>query len=665
MCLDPLSISLCMIVKDEASHLHRCLKSVSPFVDEIVIVDTGSIDETPDIALSFGATLIKSPWKEDFSAARNESIRQATKQWILFLDADEELPQDTAHRLRILVAEPEVEGWNFTVINVNSPVDGHNHITHTNLRLFRNRQEYRFEGKIHEQILPSIRRANLGSVIHSQLPILHHGYNPQFVDQQHKAQRNIRLLEKEIRLDPHNAFHHYNLGVSYSALGVLNKALDHFHISRERLDFFRGFEPALYRDYGRCLYGYGEYELALEIVNEGLTYFSDYPDLFFLRGCLNRDLNRREEAIADFSKCLLFRKVPYNYPTEEGITGSLPHFQLAESYAQINLHEKAIEHLLQTHPKESSLHTQLRLDSNIRKILTTPSTVEGLRKHFFTHTHTVIQLLYAGKHFQPCLDCLNQLEVNEPILLLWKIKCLIHLKRFEEAEAILNVFPHDSSTRERLLYHCLILWLQDPPKEASPLIRTFFDSDSPLSQALQLADKIILNRSSESDLSVRNDEIALEILSFALEMESLGYLEKALLLRRLYTESHDIGEAFFLLGKLSFLQGNDEKAYPLLVEAVANGFSDDDEVHFLLGKTSERLTTPQKALHHYLTALKHNPANESYAASALEQMAKSCFVLASDVQQKIPDDAPQLRPLLLWLRSIEKKAAYYREALLT
>ncbi|MHB8146865.1 MAG: glycosyltransferase family 2 protein, partial [Vulcanimicrobiaceae bacterium] len=87
----PEGISLCMIVKNEERFLAQCLRSVADAVDEIIVVDTGSTDGTIEIAKSFGATVIERDWRNDFSWARNESIKPATRRWILFLDADEEL----------------------------------------------------------------------------------------------------------------------------------------------------------------------------------------------------------------------------------------------------------------------------------------------------------------------------------------------------------------------------------------------------------------------------------------------------------------------------------------------------------------------------------------------------------------------------------------------
>src|SRR5512141_1205846 len=105
----PQRLSLCMIMRDEEEHLARCLRSVQGVVDEIVIVDTGSVDRSIEVAESFGARILNEEWKGDFSAPRNTGIDAATGDWILVLDADEELVDGS--RLRELLHDEAIEGY--------------------------------------------------------------------------------------------------------------------------------------------------------------------------------------------------------------------------------------------------------------------------------------------------------------------------------------------------------------------------------------------------------------------------------------------------------------------------------------------------------------------------------------------------------------------------
>ena len=95
-----------MIVKDEDQFLFMCLDSVKDYVDEIIIVDTGSTDKTVEIAHSYNAKVYHHPWENSFSKARNYSLKYATCDWILILDADEEIDKEDAHRLKEVIKDP-------------------------------------------------------------------------------------------------------------------------------------------------------------------------------------------------------------------------------------------------------------------------------------------------------------------------------------------------------------------------------------------------------------------------------------------------------------------------------------------------------------------------------------------------------------------------------
>jgi O-antigen biosynthesis protein len=117
-------LSLCMIVRDNAGTLPACLESIRPWVDEMIVVDTGSVDETPRIVESFGAKLFHFPWCDDFSAARNESLRHATGDWLFWMDSDDTIPPECGRGLRELVEnqkEPSVVAY---VMQVHCPGGG-------------------------------------------------------------------------------------------------------------------------------------------------------------------------------------------------------------------------------------------------------------------------------------------------------------------------------------------------------------------------------------------------------------------------------------------------------------------------------------------------------------------------------------------------------------
>jgi len=110
-----------MIVRDNEDTIEACLASVRPWVDEIIVVDTGSLDRTPEICRRFGAQVYNFPWCDDFSAARNESLKYATGDWIFWMDSDDIMPPDQGRLLRELVLRQHAHNCLGYVLQVHCP----------------------------------------------------------------------------------------------------------------------------------------------------------------------------------------------------------------------------------------------------------------------------------------------------------------------------------------------------------------------------------------------------------------------------------------------------------------------------------------------------------------------------------------------------------------
>ncbi len=208
-------ISLAMIVRDEAGRLARCLESARPAVDEVVVVDTGSSDGTPAVARAHGALVVEWAWRDDFAAARNESLRHARGDWVLVLDADERLAPAAPARIRDLTADTPLDGYDCRLVSALPAGEPAAAITHWYCRLFRRRPGVRFEGRIHEQVAPSIRAAG-GRIGRADITILHEGYAQASAA---KLERNLRLLHLELDERPDDAFTLLNLGIALAAAG--------------------------------------------------------------------------------------------------------------------------------------------------------------------------------------------------------------------------------------------------------------------------------------------------------------------------------------------------------------------------------------------------------------------------------------------------------------
>jgi glycosyltransferase involved in cell wall biosynthesis len=186
-------LSVCMIVKNEAILLARCLDSLRDAADEIVVVDTGSADDTAGIAKKKGCRVIGWEWRDDFAMARNISIRAASGEWILWLDADDIIPPLSISLLKEMKLEAPDKVFGMIVRNQKPNNTGSEFVQ---ARMFPNRPEIFFEGRIHEQMMPSALRLGL-RMVEKPVIIEHHGYADP-VQMRNKARRNVALLLHEI-----------------------------------------------------------------------------------------------------------------------------------------------------------------------------------------------------------------------------------------------------------------------------------------------------------------------------------------------------------------------------------------------------------------------------------------------------------------------------------
>ncbi len=214
-----------MIVRNESANLPRCLASVKDAVDELVVVDTGSTDDTPAVAAGFGARVWHFVWRDDFALARNAALEHATGDWILHLDADEELAPASRALVRQVVAATDGPALLVNVRSRNGEGDLTQFYDSWQVRLFRNRPDFRYELAVHEQIVYAIRRAGF-EVVPSSLEVVHHGYLQDIVQgDSPRVARNVRLLEQALATQPGNTFLCAHLGLDYFKAGRLDDAL--------------------------------------------------------------------------------------------------------------------------------------------------------------------------------------------------------------------------------------------------------------------------------------------------------------------------------------------------------------------------------------------------------------------------------------------------------
>jgi glycosyltransferase involved in cell wall biosynthesis len=211
-------VSGALIVRDESDVLGECLASIREVVDEIVVVDTGSVDDSVEIARGYGARVIDYRWRGDFAEARNVALDAAVGEWILYIDADERLSgADRAAVDRLLIGAPEVA---FRVLLAPDLVS----TPYREYRLWRHDPRIRFRGRIHEKVTPAIGAvadADRRPIGDCDLLLTHLGYEG---DQVHKHRRNLPLLRAELPREPDNLFNRHHLARVLRGLGEYDEA---------------------------------------------------------------------------------------------------------------------------------------------------------------------------------------------------------------------------------------------------------------------------------------------------------------------------------------------------------------------------------------------------------------------------------------------------------
>jgi tetratricopeptide (TPR) repeat protein len=204
------TVSLCMIARDEEAFIGKAIKSALALVDEIVVVDTGSRDNTRIIAEGYGARVIDYAWHDDFAAARNTALEAASSDWILILDCDEQLQSVRPVEFQRLLVDPGIAGYRVRSLGGSL---GERPSPFPEIRLFRSHPEVRYRYPVHEQIAPSLtlQASREGLVIaDSPLVIVHDGGG---ADQRsRKRDRNLRLLRQAVLDYPEEPYFEYRLG---------------------------------------------------------------------------------------------------------------------------------------------------------------------------------------------------------------------------------------------------------------------------------------------------------------------------------------------------------------------------------------------------------------------------------------------------------------------
>ncbi len=300
---DCVTVSLCIIAKDEEEHISACLNSARHLSNEIIVVDTGSEDRTVQLALAAGAKVLHFPWTGDFSQARNFALEHATSHWILFLDADEELEPVNREDLNRLLCQNDIEGYFLTII---SYLNGGQAVTSDQVvRLFRNKPIYRFQGAIHEQVAQAILAANHGQGLASApVTIRHHGYLQSQILKKQKSQRNMSILRRELEQKPDDPFLLYCLAVECYQQSNIQEGLACLQKALRNLQGSEGYLGDVICQIAWGLFTLQQWEQLISFTNKTLQILPLQTDLLLVRGLGHYHTGCYREAAEDLARVI-------------------------------------------------------------------------------------------------------------------------------------------------------------------------------------------------------------------------------------------------------------------------------------------------------------------------------------------------------------------------
>lgn len=449
-------ISLAMIVRDEEANLAECLASIKDEVDEIVIVDTGSTDQTLTIASNFTSKIYHFPWKGNFSAARNFAISQCSGQWILSLDADEKLDSEQGSIRQLINKSPQAEVFCLPLVTSSATECER----FTVIRLFRNTAAYHYVGKIHEQVVI----ANTNVVGIAEAPVICHKFVTR-KQRNKKRWRNLQLLEKELNSDPDNYYLKYYMGLEWLGIGRYEKALPYLQAAANRISvhqlMFRG--PVV-RYLVDCLKFLGRLDDALEICQQECELSPDFVDVFFEAGAILEEQGKFKQAIDYFHRAITSGEPPRLFYHCKGTESFLAFYHLGFCYEKIGCHELGEKYYWQA--LAANLNYICPLYSLFLMKVTTLKSSEVFyyfnEKNSFVHgkwVETLAMLFFQEGLPELAAQCYEQSLAVSKDTSINRIRSLLYSGRVQQALAVINSIDRANMTidieMEEILAHIL------------------------------------------------------------------------------------------------------------------------------------------------------------------------------------------------------------------
>lgn len=332
--------TLCIITKNEEKNLAGCIGPLRDLFKDIVVVDTGSIDKTKQLAQALGARVFDFPWVDSFAAARNETLKHARGEWIFWMDADDRIDPENVAKLETLLK-------NLTDANIayvmkclcvaRAPGETATVVDH--IRLFRNDPRIRWRYRVHEQILPAVKGCG-GRSEWSDVVIRHIGYTDPALRGK-KLERDLRLLKLEAQEQPDDPFTLFNLGSHYHEVNQPAEAIPHLRRSLEKSHPQDSIVRKLYATIAQCERALGRNGAALATCAEGRQHYADDAELLFLEGSLLHAQGERTAAVERYTRLLETREGQHFASVDTGLRGYKARHNLAVVYMEQQRYSEA------------------------------------------------------------------------------------------------------------------------------------------------------------------------------------------------------------------------------------------------------------------------------------------------------------------------------------
>lgn len=433
-------LSVCMIVRDEEKVIERCLESIHGIADEIIVVDTGSVDRTKEITKHFTNKIYDFEWVNDFAKARNYAASKAEGEWIFVIDADEYVERENFQQFKENL-KVEYQDYEILAPQIISFIGKNASQTVLNYheRIYKNNGFVEYDRPVHEVL---VHKNGQSKICKSDFSIYHSGYMAETINEKNKRERNLTIL---LNNKNKNAIDYFYLGNEYAALGQRKKAIDYYKKAfQKQTNHQVEWDKKLLVNLISCLYQEKRNQEALLVAQASGEKYPTHADYMYYQGLIYLNIKEFEKARIIFEQ-ILQNKDQLEADSSLDILELLPMLHLAKIYEDKNV-QKSVEYYSKVVSlTENNLSQWIRLLYLIGKNSTLEQLTDfinrnvvstaGMTEHKLLKILLEVPILNVQKLSRSLLNSMNLTESQNAALL---VKNHLLDYHFEEVYAILD-----------------------------------------------------------------------------------------------------------------------------------------------------------------------------------------------------------------------------------